>query len=99
MSSADREPSLPGQELVKQGLADLSQDRVSDASLLVLIAAPRLQRLGIQVPDRPFPPHCEHRLYARLDERLGPGAHSYYNSLIRRIVSFAHALERERSHS
>jgi hypothetical protein len=34
-----------------------------------------------------------------LEERLGNGAHSYYNSLIRRIVSFAHALEREKSRS
>src|SRR6266568_672727 len=34
-------------------------------------------------------------LYAHFEERLGNGAHSYYNSLIRRIVSYAHALERE----
>ena len=32
-------------------------------------------------------------------ERLGAAAHSYYNSLIRRIVSFARALEREQSRS
>ena len=89
--------ALPGQDLVEQGLADLSEDRVSDASLLVLIAAPRLRRLGVQVPDLPLPRRCEHDLYARLEERLGAAAHSYYNSLIRRIVSFARALEREQS--
>ena len=88
---------LPGQELIEQGLADLSQDRVTDSSLLVLISAPRLRRLGIQVPDRPFPQPCEHQLYTRLEKRLGAAAHSYYNSLIRRIVSFARALEREQS--
>ena len=88
---------LPGQELIEQGLADLSQDRVTDSSLLVLITAPRLRRLGIQVPDRPFPRPCEHQLYTRLEKRLGASAHSYYNSLIRRIVSFARALEREQS--
>ena len=95
--SVAKEQALPGQDLVEQGLADLSQNRVSEASLLVLIAAPRLRRLGIQVPNRPLPQRCEHDLYARLDERLGAAAHSYYNSLIRRIVSFARALERERS--
>ncbi len=97
MSLVDDEQTLPGQDLVEQGLADLSQDRVSEASLLVLIAAPRLRRLGIPVPDPPLSRCCEHDLYARLDERLGAAAHSYYNSLIRRIVSFARALEREQS--
>jgi hypothetical protein len=89
--------SLPGQELVELGLADLAAGRISDFSLLVLIAAPRLTRLGIEVPNgsglRPY----EHQLYARLEERLGAGAHSYYNSLIRRIVSYARSLERARS--
>jgi len=97
MTSEDPEPLLPGKELVEQGLADLWQNRVSDFSLLVLIAAPRLRRLGIQIPDRPFPRPYEHQLYSRLDERLGTAAHSYYNSLIRRIVSYARALEREQS--
>ena len=88
---------LPGQDLVEQGLSDLAQNRVSEEALLVLIAAPRLRRLGIQVPSVALSQHSEHDLYARLDERIGPGAHSYYNSLIRRVVSFAHALEREQS--
>ena len=91
------EESLPGYELVAEGIADLSRNLVTDASLLVLIAAPRLQRLGIRIPDRPFPRPCEHQLYARLNERLGPAAHSYYNSLIRRITSFEHALEQART--
>jgi hypothetical protein len=96
MNRATGEALLPGQELVDEGIADLSHDRVTDAALLVLIAAPRLKRLGIPVPERHFPQPCEHLLYDRLNERLGDGAHSYYNSLIRRIVSFARALERSR---
>jgi hypothetical protein len=88
---------LPGEDLVVQGLADLSQNRITDYSLLLLIAAPRLRRLGIEIPEPSFPRPYEHGLYARLDERLGSGSHSYYNSLIRRIVSYAHALEREKS--
>src|SRR5258708_14754236 len=95
MITRQAKPSLPGQELVEQGLADLAQDRVTDLSLLVLIAAPRLRRLGIRTPDSRFPRPVEHELYSRLENRLGTGAHSHYNSLIRRIVSFARALERE----
>src|SRR5882762_424696 len=91
------EKSLPGQDLVEQGLADLARRELSDFALLVLIAAPRLKRLGIHIPDHPFLRPYEHRLYERLDQRLGAGAHSYYNSLIRRIVSYARALEREQS--
>ena len=99
MSLTHNAPSLPGQNLVQQGLADLAQDRLSESARLVLIAAPRLRRLGIAVPDRPIHGSWEHDLYACLDERLGAAAHSYYNSLIRRIVSFARALEREQSRS
>src|SRR6266446_2322760 len=95
MITRKAEKLLPGQDLVEQGLADLAQDRMTELSLLVLIAGPRLRRLGIHAPDRRFPRPYEHELYARLEERLGSGAHSHYNSLIRRIVSFARALERE----
>src|SRR2546422_6653230 len=91
-------PLLPGADLVERGLADLAGGRVSDASLLVLIAAPRLKRLGVQVPERSSQQPYEHQLYARLEERLGAGAHSHYNSLIRRIVSYARSLEREQGH-
>src|ERR1051326_6143309 len=87
--------ALPGQDLVEQGLADLARNRITDSSLLVLIACPRLRALGIEDPEADCPFPREHQLYARLEERLGTGAHSFYNSLIRRMVSFAHALERE----
>jgi hypothetical protein len=58
--------SLPGHELVSQGLADLSAGRESEASLLVAMAAPRLR---------------------------DSGAHSRYNALVGRIVSFVRAAE------
>ncbi len=95
MTTEDDQSALPGQELVQEGLRDLSAARVSDYSLLVLIAAPRLERLGIRVPSRPLSQPAEHELYERLEARLGSAAHSYYNSLIRRIVSYSRALERE----
>ena len=82
---------LPGHELVSEGLADLAAGRESEPALLVAMAAPRLRALGYDVPsgggERP-----SHRLY----ELLADGdqdAHSRYNALVGRIVSFARAAE------
>jgi len=97
MKGGDTGAGLPGQDLVEEGLADLAQNRITDCSLLVLIAAPRLRCLGFQIAERVALEPYEHQLYASLEERLGTGAHSHYNGLIRRIVSFARALEREQS--
>jgi hypothetical protein len=96
MTEEGSEKLLPGEDLVTQGLADLAQSQISDCSLLVLVASPRLERLGIKIPRNNVPRPYEHQLYARIEERLGAAAHSHYNSLIRRIVSYAHALEREK---
>jgi hypothetical protein len=41
---------LPGHELVSEGLADLRGGRESESALLVAMAAPRLRRLGFEVP-------------------------------------------------
>ena len=91
------ENALPGGDMVEEGLADLAANRFTDFALLLLIAAPRLRALGVDIPKLPSSRPYEHLLYERLEERLGTGAHSYYNSLIRRIVSYARALEAERS--
>ncbi len=84
---------LPGADLVAQGLDDLRAGRVTLASLLVSVGSPRLASLGIDVPD-PLP-GPEHALYALLAEQHGDDAHSQYNALIRRLVSFERALECE----
>jgi hypothetical protein len=88
---------LPGAELVRQGLDDLSQAKRTEAALLLLIARPRLQALGVPITNMECPGSqpVEHELYELIEGKIGPAAHSHYNSLIRRIVSFAHALERE----
>jgi hypothetical protein len=82
---------LPGHELVSEGLLDLAENRESASGLLVAMAAPRLRALGFDVPEgggeRP-----SHRLYELLSDS-DPGAHSRYNALIARIVSFARAAE------
>jgi hypothetical protein len=86
---------LPGHELVSAGLVDLAAGRETVASLVVTMAAPRLRTLGFDVPlsgvEQPG-----HRLYELLSER-DRGAHSRYNALIGRMVSFARAAEHARS--
>ena len=93
---------LPGSELVNEGVADLHAGRVSEASLLVLIAAPRLRALDIEIPNEPEDPgpeSPEHRLYSLLSDRQGTAAHSRYNALLARIASFARAAEADRASS
>jgi hypothetical protein len=83
--------SLPGHELVSAGLVDLAAGRESEASLVVAMAAPRLRALGFEVPAGGGE-HPAYRLYEMLARR-GEGAHSHYNALVGRIVSFARAAE------
>jgi hypothetical protein len=82
---------LPGTELVEAGIADLERGVVSVESLLVSIGAPRLSRLGLNVTS-PLP-SPEHRLYELLAADDSDAAHSRYNALIRRLVSFERAAE------
>lgn len=84
--------AIPGGDLVSRGLEDLRAGKLSAEALLVAIGGPRLRRLGIPVPDVDAP---EHRLYDLLAERDSDAAHSQYNALIRRLVSFERALECE----
>ena len=80
---------LPGSDLIEQGLDDLSRGVRSIGALLVSIGAPRLTRLGLHVPD-PFP-SPERALYDLLCEAGADSAHSRYNALVRRLVSFERA--------
>ncbi|MGH2841021.1 MAG: hypothetical protein ACRDKY_09385 [Solirubrobacteraceae bacterium] len=87
----DASSRLPGQDLVTAGLADLAEGIETTPALLVAMAAPRLRRLGIDVPVS-GEQHPSHRLYELLSQGE-PGAHSRYNALVGRIVSFARAAE------
>src|SRR5438093_9951113 len=82
---------LPGADLVAKGLADLERGMESDESLLVSIGAPRLAALGYELRS-PFP-GAEKRLYLRLAPADSDTAHSRYNALVRRLVSFERAAE------
>jgi len=77
--------------LIEAGVRDLGDNVESVAALLVSIGAPRLQRLGINV-EHPIP-SPEHRLYQLLSRDNPDAAHSQYNGLIRRLVSFERAAE------
>jgi hypothetical protein len=82
---------LPGGDLIARGLADLAVGEVSLEALVVAIGAPRLSRLGVMVPES-LPAEPEHELYARLAGEAPLRAHARYNALLRRLVSFEHAL-------
>ncbi len=82
---------LPGADLVAKGLEDLGRGVESVEALLVSIGRPRLERIGFEVPLRYE--HPEVRLYEFLARTSGNAAHSRYNALIRRLVSFERAAE------
>jgi hypothetical protein len=86
------EAVLPGEDLIEQGIADLRNGNETIAALLVCIGAPRLTGLGFELPDN-LPPTPEHRLYDLLAEDDQDSAHSRYNALIRKLVSFERAAE------
>lgn len=85
---------LPGQDLVDAGAADLAAGRETPAALVTAMAAPRLRAIGLNVPAYAgeSPGHALDALLA-----AEPGAHSRYNALVARMVSFARAAEREHS--
>ncbi len=87
--------SLPGHEYIQAGLEDLERGIESIPALLICIGAPRLKRIGIPIPDH----KCvapEKRLYELLQLEDPDAAHSRYNALIRRLVSFERAAECEK---
>lgn len=84
-----RSGALPGGAWIDSGIADLARGRDSVVALLASIGAPRLRQLGYTLPE-PFA-DAEHRLYERLHADNPDAAHSRYNALIRRLVSFERA--------
>lgn len=84
--------ALPGGDLIEEGLRDLAAGIESAAALLVAIGAPRLRDLGVAVPDDAIVTSPEHRLYDLLARENADTAHSRYNGLLRRLVSFERAL-------
>ncbi len=94
MSADELLAGLPGEDLIREGVADLETGRVSVSACLAAMASPRLLRVGVL---RAVPPglsvDVELRLY-RMLRHSGGDAYSRYNALLRRLVSFEQALDR-----
>jgi len=84
----------PGEDLISQGIADLDAGRETVPSLLVSIGAPRLRRGCLSISTATIE-NPEHRLYNLLAAENSDAAHSKYNALIRRLVSYERAAECE----
>lgn len=78
------------------GIADLEDGRGSVEAAAVQVAAIRLRAGGLAVPDRePGSEEPGHDLYRSLAGELDP--HSRYNAILRRVESFARAIESARA--
>jgi hypothetical protein len=60
------------------------------------MAAPRLRMIGLEVPRTRSAGPAGHQLYELLAADDAATAHSRYNALVARMVSFARAAERAR---
>jgi hypothetical protein len=89
-ASSFQEIGLPGGELIDRGLLDLADGNETRASLVVSLAAPRLRREGVPLPESVFP-DADRRLYRLLEEENPELAHSRYLACLRRVQSFADA--------
>jgi hypothetical protein len=93
MKPADLLQGLPGEALLRQGMADFHARRPTPAACLVEIALPRLRRARLVQATLPAPgAESELRLY-RLLKAQGGDAYSRYNALLRELVSFEQALD------
>ena len=84
---------LPGEALLREGLADFEAGRCTIPACLVGMAKLRLSRAGL-IPRAASNsiPEPELQLY-RLLRRQGGDAYSRYNALQRELVSFEQALD------
>ena len=89
--------SLPGADIVLEGLGALRRGDLTVEALLVAIGAPRLRRSGMDLPaQESLPTEPELTLYRILRDNKTGDSYSRYNALIRRLVSFEQALESSR---
>lgn len=92
--------ALPGEALVRSGLADLAAGRPTAAALALSAASDRLEGLGIELPPLPegvsLPRQCELALYEKLVESREPDPYARYNAMLRELTSFLEAAEGRR---
>ncbi len=87
--------NLPGAELIDRGLKDLEKSLITISSLLICIGKPRLENAGLKIPkiNFNFSKDAELMLYELIVKEGHPDPYSYYNSLLRRLISFEQAIE------
>jgi hypothetical protein len=85
--TSDLLDGLPG-----SALTDHRAGRQTIAACLVRIASPRLHRAGLIDKQAPAEDQTELKLYQLLSGE-GDSAYSRYNSLLRELLSFEHALD------
>lgn len=83
---------LPGAAIIRDGLRDLGENRHTIPSCLVRMARRRLAKAKLMEPSPRHDIDAELDLYQLLSHE-GNQAHSRYNSLVRQLVSFEHALD------
>jgi len=84
---------LPGEALIREGLADRQCGERTVAACLVEMATPRLVKAGLlDSPISTVAAQSELFLYSLL-QNLGRRAYSSYNSLLRELTSFERALD------
>jgi hypothetical protein len=84
--------NLPCGALIGRGIEDYRAGRHSVASCLALLASPRLYRAGLIDKQAMAENNTELMLYQLLCGE-GGSAYSRYNSLLRELASFEHALD------
>ena len=97
MTRDDLITGLPGEALLREGLADFQSGKCTIPACLVGMARSRLRRAGLitGVVASSFP-EPERQLYRLLRQEAGD-AYSRYNALIRELLSFEQALDRRQS--
>ena len=93
MTSDELLAGLPGESVVRQGLADIAAGRRTIPACLVAIARPRLTRAGLLRPTTSATDDEHERELYRLLRAQGGDAYSRYSALIRELVSFESALD------
>lgn len=98
MPVASQLSAFPGAEIVLPGIDDLAGNRDTADAAAVLVAATRLRNAGLEVSPHPARKgQPGHHLYELLVAAGEPDPHSRYNAILRRIESFARALEGARA--
>ena len=90
--TSDQIRTLPGGELMLEGLRDWRAGRTTISSCIVLIAFGKFRAAGLVEGESPIR-EAELVLYDLLLKE-GGNAYGRYNSLIRELVSFGRALAR-----